>query len=327
MQIDKQLVRERFLKSSASYDRHAKVQDAMARRLAQRLKETLNPDKPLRVLEFGCGTGMLTRYLFENLTVREWIGNDLVDTSLAVREKLSDSANLPSTQFHKCSGMSGSREGEAPAEPRPARPILITPEYRGDLPVRKWVTTRASRLGGYSPQVRLALPEELMKQTTDMQFIEGDMERITIPERVDLIASNAAFQWLADPGPFFKKLAESLAGEGVLAFSTFSPGNLPEIQRTTGMSLPYRSAGVYQAWLAERFETIQIEQSESVLHFPTPVDVLRHFKGTGANALLRRRWTRADLRQFSDDYRRQFSTDEGVSLTFRPLTIIARKKR
>lgn len=61
--INKQQVRQHFSLHAREYDRYAKVQQVVARRLALLLKEYQRPFG--RALEVGCGTGMLSRQLLD----------------------------------------------------------------------------------------------------------------------------------------------------------------------------------------------------------------------------------------------------------------------
>lgn len=78
MSPDKRLVRERFGRSLAGYDREAVVQQRMARRLADEILRCCGAAHG-RVLEIGCGTGLLSRELVSLLQVREIVANDLVE--------------------------------------------------------------------------------------------------------------------------------------------------------------------------------------------------------------------------------------------------------
>lgn len=76
--IDKALVKKRFKRSLGTYDEAAIVQMQMNTKLCEYLKKT-NIDDPLSVLEIGCGTGSLTRQLFQSLNIQEIFLNDIVD--------------------------------------------------------------------------------------------------------------------------------------------------------------------------------------------------------------------------------------------------------
>lgn len=70
-----------FARAAASYDQAAEAQRQVARRLAERI--LLAPPPPgARILEVGCGTGLLTRELWPPLSDRRWLVTDLVQPML-----------------------------------------------------------------------------------------------------------------------------------------------------------------------------------------------------------------------------------------------------
>lgn len=76
--IDKALVRRRFERSLATYDRHATVQREMAARLAELVRRYHPSGSVRRILELGSGTGLLTRRLVALAAVEELFAVDLV---------------------------------------------------------------------------------------------------------------------------------------------------------------------------------------------------------------------------------------------------------
>ncbi len=76
--VDKELLRQQFRRAAASYERQAVVQQRAAGRLLDLLAQhCVKP--PQRVLEIGCGTGLLTRSLVTRFSsIRELVLNDLV---------------------------------------------------------------------------------------------------------------------------------------------------------------------------------------------------------------------------------------------------------
>lgn len=74
--VDKELVRTRYRRSLPRYDGAAAVQRAMARSLVAALRSLGRRDFP-RVLEIGCGTGLLTAQIARRLLVREYFANDV----------------------------------------------------------------------------------------------------------------------------------------------------------------------------------------------------------------------------------------------------------
>lgn len=75
--LDKQLIRERFCRCRGTYDEAASVQRRMAAQLVSRLVAECGAAFP-RILEVGCGTGLLTRHLLKAVQARELWMNDLV---------------------------------------------------------------------------------------------------------------------------------------------------------------------------------------------------------------------------------------------------------
>ncbi len=75
---DKSLLARRFLESMATYDRAASVQREMAGRLVDDLLAVAGTERFERVLELGCGTGLLTERLLEDCRPECLVLNDLV---------------------------------------------------------------------------------------------------------------------------------------------------------------------------------------------------------------------------------------------------------
>ena len=159
------------------------------------------------------------------------------------------------------------------------------------------------------------------------RFIMGDAEVIPFPGKFDLIASASVFQWMKEPERFLGKLAGLLAPRGTLLFSSFAPGNLPEIKELTGKGLSYPAAGELAAWLAADFDICHYEEETILLTFNSPLDVLKHLKATGVTATGNGFWTKGMLASFCNRYREQFpAANNQVTLTYRPLYVVAVKK-
>ena len=97
MEINKRLIERQFRRSMDSYDNHAVVQQRIATRLMAWLGEELS-FTPSRILELGCGTGLLTRLVAEQFPGAALQLNDIVPEMCrrtALRQGLPETAILP----------------------------------------------------------------------------------------------------------------------------------------------------------------------------------------------------------------------------------------
>lgn len=74
--MDKTLIQHRFKKNLGTYQDHCVVQRQMADRLIQMLQE--GGGVPRRILEIGCGTGVLTEKLIKLFPQAEYVAVDVV---------------------------------------------------------------------------------------------------------------------------------------------------------------------------------------------------------------------------------------------------------
>ena len=170
------------------------------------------------------------------------------------------------------------------------------------------------------------LVEDIFQQHSsgDFTFAGGDIETLAdLPGKLDLILSNATFQWLHDFDGFLARLKTALKPGGLLAFSTFGPENCREIREVTGNSLTYRPFQNVLASLQAHFEVAFSNEETVPLHFASPMDVLRHLRLTGVNGVSSQKaWTKADLAHFEQAYREHFGEFNRVPLTYHPLLFI-----
>lgn len=222
----------------------------MARALAALVKQKIG-NRFGRVLEIGCGTGLLTRQLQAQLEIDTFFANDLVPE----------------------------------AEPY-AREIF--------------------------PRVR---------------FFSGDAEAIThFPGQLDLVVSNAAFQWLAEAEAFLEKIRGLLRTGGHLVFSTFGPENLREINRLLGIGLYYPDFERMEAVCEKAFEVLYGREESMALHFPDVFSVLRHLQSLGVNGVTQHAWSRASWRDLARRYHEEYGTQQGLPLTYHPFFFVLRPR-
>jgi malonyl-CoA O-methyltransferase len=83
---------EQAFSAASGYDRHARVQRPVARRLAARIAALPLPAAP-RVLEIGCGTGFLTEALIDHRIGGDWLITDISPEMLErTRRRVGDGA-------------------------------------------------------------------------------------------------------------------------------------------------------------------------------------------------------------------------------------------
>lgn len=246
--LDKELIRRRFARSILSYADQAVVQRRMAEMLTDLITLQDLRCEFSRVLEIGCGSGIMTAELLRRFGCQELFLNDLVS---------------------EC--------------------------------------------------------EEIAPQGAE--FLTGDIEGLPLPEHLDLVASNAVFQWLREPGQLFARLHEAMEPGALLAFSTFGPENCREVALAGDSGLVYRDAAAWGALVEEHFELCALHEELHALLFDDPAAVLRHLRETGVTAPGGgERWTRGKLAAFFAAYCEQFSEDDKVSLTYHPILVLARKR-
>lgn len=101
----------RAFAAARDYDREARVQRVVARRLARDIAGLDFPDRP-RVLEIGCGTGFLTEALLAQGVAGEWLVTDIAPDMVArCRARIGE---RPGLTYAVLDGEHGARPGAAP---------------------------------------------------------------------------------------------------------------------------------------------------------------------------------------------------------------------
>ncbi|WP_300514701.1 methyltransferase domain-containing protein [Aliiroseovarius sp.] len=159
------------------------------------------------------------------------------------------------------------------------------------------------------------------------EFLPGDAEALTWPTPLDLVVSASTIQWLENPERILRKAATQLAPGGWLAVSGFGPDQYRELSRLGSKA---RAPGLCtpEALAKAVSGALDVVATGEVLRqqlFPTPLDVLRHLRHTGVNARAQGAWSKSRLARFIADYDRAFGTEDGVSLTYHPVWIVAHK--
>ena len=173
-----------------------------------------------------------------------------------------------------------------------------------------------------SPQV-----QELAQQFSGrVQCREGDAEHLEFGGPFDAVLSASTVQWFADIQVFFSRCAGLLPKGGLLAFSSFLPGNLQEVAELTGVGLSYASAAELQGQLAPHFDLLALEQGDVTLHFASPRHVLLHLRHTGVTGIRSVVWGKNSYKEFVARYTARYGNGLGVRLTYRPVYVLAKSK-
>lgn len=162
----------------------------------------------------------------------------------------------------------------------------------------------------------------IQKIIPNVMFLYGSALKIKPSKKMDLIISNAMFQWFENLDKSIDIVKLSLKKDGLLAFSTFSPENFKEITELTGLTLKYKSKEEIQEILQIKgFKILYCENFYEEINFKTPLELLAHMKNTGVNSLSEKTWTVKKVKDFCDKYSKKYPK---TKLTYSPIIIIAR---
>lgn len=202
---------------------------------------------------------------------------------------------------------------------------LLTKELAGSFKIEEYILNDlfADALELAAKKLRLTNIQKLCQDAETLQLEQGYF---------DLIASTSTIQWFKNLKLFFSNTASALKNGGILAISTYAPGTMKEFSALTGKGLSYPGIKELEKLLKDDFDILKIDQKEIILPFASPYDVLKHIKYTGVTANdgshEENYWTPRRLVRFVNDYNERFklNADGDVSLTYKPIYIIARKK-
>lgn len=164
----------------------------------------------------------------------------------------------------------------------------------------------------------------LQKIIPEVNFLHGNALKIKPNRKMDLIISNAMFQWFENLDKAIDILKFSLEKDGFLAFSTFAPDNFAELKNITGLSLQYKSQEEIKEIIEKLgFEILYCENFYEELNFKTPLELLAHMKKTGVNSLSEKTWTVKKVKDFCDRYSKKYPK---TKLTYSPIIVIAKNR-
>ncbi len=157
----------------------------------------------------------------------------------------------------------------------------------------------------------------------ETKFIHGNATRIKLPEKPDLIISNAMFQWFNDLAKVVYHYKKILNNDGIIAFSTFGKKNFCELKEISGLTLNYLSKDELINTLEPHFKILYELDYIKILDFESPLAILAHMKNTGVNSLSSKIWTINNIKTFCNNYLEKYPNN---SITYNPILIIAQLK-
>jgi malonyl-CoA O-methyltransferase len=157
-------------------------------------------------------------------------------------------------------------------------------------------------------------------------YFIGDAEELPFPDQLDLITAASTVQWFSDLELFINKSAQSLDQDGILLFNTFGPNNFSEIKNLLEQGLIYPELESIEKLLSNDFEILDASKERIISYFDSPLDVLHHLKLTGVTAASENfKWNKTTLNQFVEDYKKNYSVKDQVTLSWEVYYIVARK--
>ncbi len=152
-------------------------------------------------------------------------------------------------------------------------------------------------------------------------FLSGDIEEIDLPQKFDLIISNASLQWCNNIETTLNKFMNSLNSGGILAFSVFGDNNLKEIRQIFHLkNNPFSVCRLKE--VINSYNCLYFKEEESRLKFDSPLNVLKHLKLTGVNAIEEAKLTKNKLLNFQKEYEEKYTQNGKSILTYSPIFII-----
>lgn len=116
-------------------------------------------------------------------------------------------------------------------------------------------------------------------------YVKGDaerwMEENAGKEKFDCILSASAIQWFSDMPRFLHNCSRMLSEGGIFAASTFTPGNMAELNDLRPSPLIYPKAESLREWLDRDFVDVAIEEDIIRVEFRSAREMLMHLKHTG----------------------------------------------
>lgn len=193
---------------------------------------------------------------------------------------------------------------------------LLTRKLLSSFPISNLV------LNDLVPEMEVILSGVCKPFNVTPQFAMGDAETRVFQSGNDLIISASSVQWFSDTSAFIGKMVSIANPGGIIAISTFAPGNLHEVKQITGIGLEYSPINALVSKIPSHCTILFAHEECIELHFDSPISVLKHLQMTGVNGISNKRWTRKDHRDFMERYKLMHASGDGVKLTYKPAYLV-----
>lgn len=156
-------------------------------------------------------------------------------------------------------------------------------------------------------------------------FRAGDAEEMPLPYGLSAVVSSSALQWFERPERFLARSADALDDGGVIAIATFGVENMREIGSLSGVRLHYPSCEQLRRMIPSAMTLVHFSEQIITLTFGSAREVLTHLRQTRVSGIERPLGVTATRRLIAD-YDAGYSDGKGgVTLTYHPIYIVARK--
>lgn len=155
------------------------------------------------------------------------------------------------------------------------------------------------------------------------EIIAGDAEQLIdmiADDSYEAIVSASTIQWFNNLPRFMNTALHKLKPGGIMAISTFAPGNMRELASVTRLPLRYYTQDELRAMLPPDCSILEMDEEDVVTKFATPRDVLLNLRATGVNAVRHASVSPADI-----DARYPREADGSCRLTYRALYMIIKR--
>lgn len=155
------------------------------------------------------------------------------------------------------------------------------------------------------------------------EIIAGDAEQLIgmiADDSYEAIASASTIQWFNNLPRLMATALRKLKPGGIMALSTFAPGNMRELASVTRLPLRYYTQDELRAMVPPYCRVLEMDEEDVVTRFDSPRDVLLNLRATGVNAVRHASVTPADI-----DARYPREADGSCRLTYRALYMIIKR--